>query len=293
MEGGLTRRMPKLKRNILILALAVLLFNVTELDASTFLTSIDAAKAEAKKKDHLIFVDLFADWCGWCHRMKRDVFPTEVFQNATKEMVLLRVDTEDGAEGTDLARKYQIRRLPTFLILDSDGLVAGTLYGYSPAEKFTQRMIDAYSDYLTFRETLSRESSFSADYAKRLEIAEEFLRRGGVAQAQSRLRALAGDSKAPESARDLSYYHLAASLLSAKDYVNARATLEKFFAVQTSGDSLERARLMMSQVYWEQGDYPKALAELKSFKQKYPASPLIEQVDVMLPQLESAVARKN
>ncbi|HUF18138.1 MAG TPA: thioredoxin family protein [Thermoanaerobaculia bacterium] len=280
-------------KRILILVLAAFLLNVAELDASSFLTSLEAAKAEAKKKDQIIFVDLFADWCGWCHRMKREVFPSETFQNATKNMVLLRVDTEDRGEGTQLARAYKVRQLPTFLLIDADGLLAGSLYGYSPAEKFTKRLIAAYSDYEVFKETLSRESTLGSDYPKRLAIAEEFLRRGGHEQGEQRLTALVSEPKVPHEIRDLSFYHLAASQLARKEYAPARETLQKFFSVQTSGDSLERARLMMSQIYFEEGNYPKALAELKGFKQKFPASPLIEQVEAMLPQLESAVARKN
>lgn len=275
-----------------MLALAAFLLNA-ELEASTFLTSIEAARAEAKKTDQLIFVDLFADWCGWCHRMKRDVFPSEVFQNATRDMVLLRVDTEDGGEGTQLAKAYKIRQLPTFLLLDADGLLAGSLYGYSPAEKFATRLLAAYSEYEVFKETLSRESAFRADYPKRLAIAEEFIRRGGHEKGQTRLAQLIAEPKVPHEVRDLAYYHLAASQLSLKDYVKTRETLQKFFAVQTTGDSLERARLMMSQVYFELGDLPGALAELRSFKQKFPSSPLMDEVNAMLPQIESAVARKN
>jgi len=86
---------------------------------------------------------------------------------------------------------------------------------------------------------------------------------------------------------------LAASQLAEKNYEDSQKTLEKFFAVQTRGDSLEKGLLMMSNIYVEQGDLPKALAGLKSFKQKFPASPLMEQVDALLPQLEGAVARMN
>lgn len=261
--------------------------------ADGFLTSIEAAKAKAAEKQQIIFVDLFADWCGWCHRMKREVFPSEAFQNATKDMVLLRVDTEDGGEGTLLAREYGIRRLPTFLLLAPDGIVAGTLYGYSPAEKFTARLLDVYGKYETFVESVRSEKSFENDYPRRLALAEEFLVRRGVEQGQQRLRMLTTEKGVPEEVRDRAFVQLATSQFTEKKIDESEKTLETFFSVQTKGDALERGRLIMSQIYVEKGDLPKALAELRNFKAAFPASPHMEQVDLLLPQIEGAVSRAN
>lgn len=283
-----------MKRISIIVTLAALLLHAPLAQAAAgFLSSIDEARTKAAEKQQVIFVDLFAEWCGWCHRMEREVFPTEVFQNATKDMVLLRVDTEDGGEGTRLAREYGIRQLPAFLLLDQEGLVAGTLYGYSPAEKFTARLLDVYGKYETFRETVRNEKSIASDYAGRLALAEEFLVRRGVDQGQRRLRLLTTEKGVPEEVRDRAFVQLATSQFTQKKFDESEKTLESFFAVQSKGDAFERGRLIMSQVYVEQGNLPKALATLRSFKAAFPKSPHMEQVDLLLPQIEGAVARAN
>ena len=83
-----------MKRTISIAALLVA-FLVPQADAA-FLKTVAAAQKKAKEKNQLIFVDMFAEWCTWCHRFDKEVVPSEAFQNATDGMVLLRLDTEDG-----------------------------------------------------------------------------------------------------------------------------------------------------------------------------------------------------
>ena len=100
--------------------------------------SLAAAKAEATKNNQLIFVDLFADWCGWCHRMEQEVFTSDAFQKNSRSLVLLRLDTEDGNEGTKLARDLNITSLPTFVVFTADMQIAGIIRGYSPPDAFAR-----------------------------------------------------------------------------------------------------------------------------------------------------------
>jgi len=115
-----------LKRSVLLAAIAVLLV-VQQASAGTWLTSLNAAQKRAKERKQLIFVDLFAEWCGWCHKMEQEVFPSEAFQKVTADKVLLRLNTEDGGEGTKLAQQYGINSLPTFLVLTPEMTVAGVI----------------------------------------------------------------------------------------------------------------------------------------------------------------------
>jgi len=198
-----------LKRFALVVAVIVLL--VPQTFAGTWNKSYADAMKKAKSANQLVFVDLFADWCGWCHRMEQEVFPSEIFQKATDKMVLLRLNTEDGADGTRFAQKFNVNSLPTFLILTPEDTVAGVLRGYAPAKEFVNEMQNTQARYRDFEKRAANEATFGNDYKKRFDLALEFTEHFAFTQAESRFKKLTGDPKAPADIRDRSYYELAVS----------------------------------------------------------------------------------
>lgn len=137
------RRPPHLP--LLLLALILGLVSTTPTAAAPpasdgWLEDLAAARARAKAENKPILVDLWAEWCTWCKRLEKDVFSTPVFQQYTNGFVLLRVDTEDGAEGTRLMEDYEVETLPTTLILTHDLIKMGELQGYLPAAPYVQSL---------------------------------------------------------------------------------------------------------------------------------------------------------
>jgi thioredoxin-related protein len=278
-------------RSTAVLLAAALFFSPT-LSAATWFKSVAAAKAEAKKKNQIIFVDLFAEWCGWCHRMEREVFPAEAFQKATKDKVLLRVDTEDRGEGTKLAREYEVTKLPTFLMISADGLLVGIIYGYAPAEQFAKRIGEVEGKYKTFLKEVAAEPTFRSDHKRRLSVAVDYISRRGYAQAEPRLTALIKEKGVPADVWGRAHYFLALTQYTTKRLPESMSTLKSLFAKQSSGEGVERGRLLLGQIYYDQGNYNAALTELKNFKKNYPSSAMISTVDTLIPMVENAVARR-
>ncbi|HEY5610861.1 MAG TPA: thioredoxin family protein [Thermoanaerobaculia bacterium] len=257
----------------------------------TWHRSIAGAQREAKQKNQLIFVDLFADWCGWCHRLEKEVFSSEKFQNATAKMVLLRVDTEDGGEGTRLAREIAIQSLPTSVLLTPDMTVAGMVRGYAPAPQFVQKLEDVENSWKNFMRRVNDEPRYAKDFQKRLDIAREFIGRRGFAQAEARLVKLTGERDLPKELRDGIYYDLAVTQLARKNYDVAMKTVNDYLKIQPTGEPAERSRVLIGEIYLQQGNYAAALAEFKKFKAKYPQSAYVKNVDSVIPQIESALAK--
>src|SRR5688572_31047069 len=114
-----------MNRRIVLLVVLALTLTTPAFAGAGWHKNVAAAQKVAKEKNQLILVDMFAEWCGWCHRFEREVFPSEAFQKATGDIVLLRLDTEDGKEGTQMARKYGVTSLPTFVLLTPDMTMAG------------------------------------------------------------------------------------------------------------------------------------------------------------------------
>ena len=275
-----------MKRTGSIAALLALLIVPQAFAGGGFLKTVSAAQKKAQEKNQLIFVDLFADWCGWCHRFDKEVVPSEAFQKATDEMVLLRLDTEDGKEGTQFARKYQISSLPTFLILDSDLSVAAVIRGYAPPAKFAEMMNGSVAKYREFEQLVSREAMLAKDYPKRLQIAREYRARQSFDKSAQRLQKLIDESGVPAAIRDDAYLELAVLYLDQGKHDEVLKIVNEFARVQNAGFTLERAWLVMTQAYLAKGNYKSAAEGLKSFKSKFPKSPLMAQVESMLPNVE-------
>lgn len=104
-----------------------------------WLTDAAKAKAEAAKSGKPILMDFTgSDWCGWCVKLKKEVFDTPEFTAWAKDkVVLLEVDfprkKEQSAEAKkvnrELAETYKIEGYPTIIIADAAGKELGRL-GY-------------------------------------------------------------------------------------------------------------------------------------------------------------------
>jgi thioredoxin-related protein len=272
-------------KRIALLAAVALLF-VQQASASPWMKDVASAQKIAKEKNQLIFVDLFADWCGWCHRFEQEVIPSQSFQNATDKMVLLRLNTEDGKDGTKFARDFAVTSLPTFLVLNKDLMIAGIIKGYAPAKEFALSLADAQVKYTDFMNRANDEASISKDYAKRLALAKEFESRAAYAQSETRLKKLVAEPGIPTSVRDDTYFELALTQILQKKFTDAKATLAKFSTIQNKGDAYERSRLLIGDIYLQTGNIAGALEEYKAFKAKYPSSAYTGNINMMISNLE-------
>ena len=91
------------------------------------------ALQDAKSNKKLVFLDIYATWCGPCKMLKKNTFTDE---NAAKffneNFINVSVDGEKGV-GPDLAAKYKIVGYPSLIITDADGNVVLQTAGYVDA----------------------------------------------------------------------------------------------------------------------------------------------------------------
>jgi len=85
-----------------------------------------AALRRAKAEKKLIFMDLWAEWCGPCILLQKKVFPTPEAQAALAKVVpfsalVEKRDNTPVPEGTRLAAQFKLSAFPTLVILDANG----------------------------------------------------------------------------------------------------------------------------------------------------------------------------
>lgn len=273
-------------KRIATLAAALLMLAAPEAAAASWLKTVAEAQKVARQKNQLILVDMYADWCGWCHRFESDVFPTAVFQQAASDLVLLRLDTEDGAEGTQMARKFEVTSLPTFVLLTPDLTLAGVIKGYAPAPAFVDMLKETRGKHDAFLRRVKNEKNLGKDYIQRLELAKDFVTRSAWKESEPRLQKLSSEKGVPAAVRDEALYQLAVGYTMQRKYDEAVKSLRKLTSLSRLGESVERGRVLLGQVYLQQGNLLGARNEFVDFKRTFPNSPLIMNIDRVLPEIE-------
>jgi thiol-disulfide isomerase/thioredoxin len=91
--------------------------------------SWEEALETAKKEHKIIFMDAYAEWCGPCKRMAKEVFTLkEVGDFYNKHFINVKMDMEKG-EGPKLASKYRVSAYPTLFFINGNGELVNSKVG--------------------------------------------------------------------------------------------------------------------------------------------------------------------
>ena len=130
-------------RAVLALLFCTLALAVEAADAKWYY-DLSEAKVAAKREKKLVFIDFTgSDWCGWCMKLRREVFTTPEFNNyARSNLVLLEIDLPHGkplspeqlAANMRVQEQYQVEGFPTLIVLNHEGQEIWRLPSYADAK---------------------------------------------------------------------------------------------------------------------------------------------------------------
>lgn len=92
--------------------------------------NFNTALQKSKKENKLLFVNVYAVWCGPCKILKERTFTSKKVADAVNaNFISLDIDAEKG-EGPEFSQKYEVTAHPLVLIIDGNGKVKKRILGY-------------------------------------------------------------------------------------------------------------------------------------------------------------------
>lgn len=105
--------------------------------------SLEEAKALAKKKKKIIFIDAYASWCGPCKMLDKNTFSdASVGTYFNDKFINLKIDCEKHPDGRKVASTYSVSAYPTLIWIDADGNLVKKEVGYKTPELLLRAVQD-------------------------------------------------------------------------------------------------------------------------------------------------------
>lgn len=110
--------------------------------------SMEEAQKNAAEDQKMVLVYAEAQWCGYCKKMNKEVFPKEVVQDSiSKYYYPVRIDVESDKKLTfngeqmtqqQFSHQQQVRSTPTIFFISDRGDILGMQPGYMPIDVFNK-----------------------------------------------------------------------------------------------------------------------------------------------------------
>ena len=138
--------MHKLKSILLILFIGLLVKNLSVSPASAQdinWQNFDKALAMTDTTSRHVLVDVSAPWCGWCRKMKKEVYPA-LDKILSDHFILARINRDDNNTthqyrgnrytSTRLAQHFKVQQVPALVILNPEGKYITHMSGFIEAD---------------------------------------------------------------------------------------------------------------------------------------------------------------
>lgn len=240
-----------------------------------WLYSFERAIHEAQQASKPVFVDVYADWCSWCHVLDKEVYTDPRVIEYLKAYVTAKINADDNDSGTELADRYGAEGLPTLLVTDSRGKLLNRIAGFRNANDLLRELEKVQS-------LLAREARNPNDIQTAYEIAGEYMERRMFEEAEPRLRKALASGTLRHAQSEHAQYQLGLANYFLGNPDAAQKATDQYFADFPGGESEEQVLLLAAQIQLDRQDKQLAAKYLTRLMQKYPQSENAPRVEKIL-----------
>jgi len=277
-------------------ALALLLTGPAHAPAATAIhweKGFEEALRRARKQRKPVFVDFWADWCTWCHRLDQTTYVDPEVVRLAREFVSVKVDTEGGPQQAEIAARYDVATLPTMLFLSPQGRLLLRVNGFRGPGQFPDSLKAA-------RETARRVMAWEAALEKQPDDAKALLRLGThlfeqetYEESRALLKqAIEQDSQSPLTERKKARMLLGVIQTYDRRYADAEAVLKQALGLPPQPDHDARLLFVLGRSYVAWGKLGMAREVMRQILMSYPTSPVAGKARETLAALERKDRKK-
>ena len=248
---------------------------------------LDEALVRARAENKPVMLDFWAEWCEWCHRLDETTYADPAVQHLLAGFVTVKIDTEGGARGPQVAAQFQVDSLPTIVFLSPSGQLLLKVTGYQGPGQFPDTLAEVKE---TAEKVASWESALTRNPNDPVALTElgmhlfdqEFLTESGTLLERARNH----DDTRPTKERKHTRAVLGAIALQERKYMEAELVLKEALALPAVEDYDPLILFVLGRVYLRWGRPEDARMCLKKILDSHASSSVAAKARGLLTELD-------
>ncbi|NMC00072.1 MAG: thioredoxin fold domain-containing protein, partial [Thermoanaerobaculaceae bacterium] len=116
--------------------------------------SLDSIIQKAKSENKVVMMKFYSDTCSWCKKLDKEVLVAENLNKLSRLVVLYKINVRTD-EGKILREKYNIRGVPTVILLSEEGNEIDRIVGYEKRDDFMKELLSYIFNIGTLSDLIS------------------------------------------------------------------------------------------------------------------------------------------